>query len=175
MRFRFNPDEPNHEVVMVFPSLSSGDASVRYDRGMADQTSLEPEILIGPVQEELPKEVEDRLRTELEACPDIAFAHLCLVSVPVHQPAPQLSLFVWLVPEAVGSLRAALNLVSEAVARALPEDLFLDVLILNSAPELLSQVEERCRVFVERDAGERKRAMEAARGAVRADEFSDGR
>lgn len=148
--------------------------SVGYDRGMADETSNEPEILIEPSEDGFPKEVEDRLRKELDACPDIAFAHLCLVSVPVHQPAPQLSLFVWLVPEAVASLRAALNLVSEAVARALPNDLFLDVLILNSAPELLGQVEEKCRVFIERDAEERKRATDAVWETSRSGDATGG-
>lgn len=78
------------------------------------------------------------------------------------QTTPQLSLFVWLVPEGVGSLRAALNLVSEAVARALPEDVFLDVLILNSVPELLESVENAGCLLVERDADERRRARAAA-------------
>ena len=50
-------------------------------------------------------------------------------------------LFVWLVPAAMRSMRAALNLISEAVAMALPEDRFLDVVILNSAPELLPEIE----------------------------------
>ena len=50
-------------------------------------------------------------------------------------------LFVWLVPAAMRSLRAALNLVSDTVAKALPGNQFLDVVILNSAPELLPDVE----------------------------------
>ena len=79
-----------------------------------------------------------------------------------RQATAQLSLFVWLVPEAVGSLRAALNLVSEAVARALPEDVFLDVLILNSVPELLVAVEHAGCLLVERDSDERRRARAAA-------------
>jgi hypothetical protein len=105
-------------------------------------------------------EVRDRLRTELESCPDVAFAYL--VRVAVGGTPAQLSLFVWLVPEAVGSLRAALNLVCEAVARALPEDRFLDVLILNSAPELLGSVEAAGPPIVVRDEDERHRAIEAA-------------
>ncbi len=121
----------------------------------------EPEIIIEPPGVGLGDEIERRLRTELGSCPDVAFAHLSLVSVGRQEP-PQLSLFVWLVPEAVASLRAALNLVSEAVARALPEAVFLDVLILNSAPELLASVEDAGRLLVERDADERRRALAAA-------------
>jgi len=150
---------------VLLSSPPSG-VGVRYDHDMAHETSTESEIVIDPAEDDLPNEIEGRLRAELEACPDIAFAHLCRVSVPDHQPTPQLSLFVWLVPEAVGSLRAALNLVCEAVARALPDDLFVDVLILNSAPDLLGQVEERCRVFVVRDAGERTRATRAMEEAT---------
>lgn len=120
------------------------------------------EILIEAPVTGLGMEVEDRLRSELASCPDVAFAHLTQVTVVGLQAGPQLSLFVWLEPEAVGSLRAALNLVSEAVARALPEDVFLDVLILNSVPELLSTVENAGCLLVERDAGERSRARSAA-------------
>jgi len=122
----------------------------------------DPEILIEAPVTGLGDEVESRLRTELASCPDVAFAHLTQVTVVGREATPQLSLFVWLVPEAVGSLRAALNLVSEAVARALPEDRFLDVLILNSVPELLADVENADCLLVERDAGERSRARAAA-------------
>jgi len=120
------------------------------------------EIVIEAPEVGLGDETEARLRTELGACPDVAFAHLTQVSVEGRQPEPQLSLFVWLVPEAVGSLLPALNLVSEAVARALPEDRHVDVLILNSAPELLAPVEAAGCLFVERDAEERRRARAAA-------------
>ena len=109
----------------------------------------------------LDPEVEEKLRAELAACPDLAFAHLRRVRVEGHQPEPQLSLFVWLLPEAVGSLRAALNLVSEAVARSLPEGVFLDVLILNSAPELLGQVEGAGEPFLVRAPEVRVRALAA--------------
>jgi hypothetical protein len=121
-----------------------------------------PEIIIEPLEVGLGDEVESRLRTELESCPDVAFAHLTQVTVVGREEPPQPSLFVWLVPEAVGSLRAALNLVSEAVARALPERVFLDVLILNSVPELLATVEDAGCLLVERDAEERRRARDAA-------------
>jgi len=112
---------------------------------------------------ELPSESEGRLREGLEACPDVAFAHLVRVTVGNDGAGSQPSLFVWLVPGAMKSLRGALNLVSETVARALPEELFLDVLILNSAPELLPQVEEAGGLLVERDPDERRRAQAAAR------------
>lgn len=122
----------------------------------------EPEIIIEPPDVGLGDDVEKRLRTELGSCPDVAFVHLTQVTVVGRQATPQLSLFVWLVPAAVGSLRAALNLVSEAVARALPEDVFLDVLILNSVPELLTSVEDAGCLLVERDVEERRRALAAA-------------
>jgi hypothetical protein len=122
----------------------------------------EPEIVIEAPEVGLDDDIEARLRTELESCPDVAFAHLTQVSVAGRQPEPQLSLFFWLVPAAVGSLLPALNLVSDAVARALPEHLFVDVLILNSAPELLAPVEAAGCLLVERDAEERRRACAAA-------------
>jgi hypothetical protein len=56
----------------------------------------------------------------------------------------------------------ALNLVSEVVAKALPEDRFIDVAILNSAPELLQDVERADSLFVVRDLEERRRALAAA-------------
>lgn len=59
------------------------------------------------------------------------------------------------------SMRAALNLVADAVAKALPRDQFLDVVILNSAPELLAQIERVDCLFVEVDPEERRRALEA--------------
>lgn len=128
------------------------------------ETTTDPdwEITIEAPDVGLEDEVEARLRAELESCPDIAFAHLAEVTVAIRQTEPQLSLFVWLVPAAVGSLLPALNLVSEAVARALPEHLFVDVLILNSAPELLRPVEAAGCLLVERDAEERRRACAAA-------------
>lgn len=129
---------------------------------MTEENLNDPEIIIEPLESLLTEEVEDRLRRELEVCPDVAFAYLCRVFVVGQSPSPEPSLFVWLAPEAVGSLRAALNLVSEAVARALPGDVFLDVLILNSVPEILIRVEESNCLFLERDVEERRRALEAA-------------
>ena len=119
------------------------------------------QLRITPPGRPLGDEVEVKLREGLQACPDLAFAHLVDVDVPEQGEGPGMVLFVWLVPAAMRYLRAALNLVSETVAKALPEDRFLDVVILNSAPELLSDVERAGCLFVEPDAGERRRALAA--------------
>ena len=103
----------------------------------------------------------EELRSGLERCPDLAFAHLVDVEVPAGGESAGLVLFVWLVPDALRSLRAALDLVSEIVARALPADRYLDVVILNSAPELLSEVESAGCLLVEPHPEERKRALSA--------------
>jgi hypothetical protein len=116
---------------------------------------------ITPPARPLEDEVEDKLRKGVEACPDVAFAHLVDVDVPGLGEGPGTVLFVWLVPAAMKSLRAALNLVSESVAKALPRDRFLDVVILNSAPELLPDVERTGCLFVEPDPDERQRALAA--------------
>jgi hypothetical protein len=62
-------------------------------------------------------------------------------------------------PSALRSLRF-LNPVSEA-GRILRGD-FLDVLVLNSAPELLVEVEAARSLLVENDPEERARALAAA-------------
>jgi len=112
----------------------------------------------------LDPELERRLREELSRCPDLAFAHLPQVRVPGRQDVPELVLFAWLKPTSLRSLRFALNLVSEAVARVLPEGDYLDVVVLNSAPELLDQVERARSLLVENDPEERNRALAAAAG-----------
>jgi hypothetical protein len=124
-------------------------------------TSTDDHIRIMPPAQPFEDEVERRLREGLEACPDVAFAHLVDVDVPNRAEKPGTVLFVWLVPAAMKSLRAALNLVSEAVSRALPEDRFLDVVILNSAPELLPDLERVGCLFVERDPDEHQRVLAA--------------
>lgn len=131
---------------------------LRYDRMM----SGEPELVITSPERVLDPTVEERLREELGRCRDLAFAHLPQVLVPGRQQAPELVLFVWLVPPALRSLRFALNLVSEAVARVLPDGDYLDVVVLNSAPELLDPVERAGALFVENDPEERGRALAAA-------------
>ena len=120
------------------------------------------EISIDALDVPLGSEIEARLRAQLLDCPDLAFAHLTQVTVAGQPGGSQPSLFVWLLPEGVASLRSALNLVSEAVARALSEDTYLDVLILNSAPELLRPVADTGAPFVVRDDAEWQRAIEAA-------------
>ena len=101
----------------------------------------------------------EELARALAACPDVAFAHLAEVEVEGHEPT--LVLFVWVVGRALRSLRSALNLVSRVVAGVLPEDRFVDVVLLNSAPDLLGAVESAGCLLVERDAGERAQALRA--------------
>ena len=132
---------------------------VQYDRLMV---AAEEEIIIRRPQPPLDDGVSQKLRQGLESCPDVAFAHLCYVEVVGGDHRSAMTLFVWLVPAAMRSLRMALNLVSEVVAKALPEDRFIDVAILNSAPELLQDVERADCLFVVRDVEERQRALAAA-------------
>lgn len=103
----------------------------------------------------------DELRRVLGSCPDVAFAHLADARVPEVQSVPEPALFVWLVPSALRSIRAALNLVSEAVASALPDGRFVDIVILNSAPELLEQLEAVGTLVAERDPEEHRHALAA--------------
>jgi hypothetical protein len=119
------------------------------------------QLRITPPGQPLGGEVELKLREGLAACPDLAFAHLVDVEVPGQGQGPGMVLFVWLVPAAMKSMRAALNLVSEAVAKALPEDRFLDVVILNSAPELLRGIERAECLLVAPQPDERRRALAA--------------
>jgi hypothetical protein len=124
--------------------------------------AAEEEIIIGRPQPPLDDASLQKLRQGLETCPDVAFAHLCDVEVVGGDRRSAMTLFVWLVPAAMRSLRMALNLVSEVTAGALPEDRFIDVAILNSAPELLQDVERADCLFVVRDVEERQRALAAA-------------
>lgn len=121
------------------------------------------EISIGRGSRSLERQVERALVEALSVCPDVAFAHLPEVFVPSEQERPELVLMVWLEPAALRSLRQALNLVSEAVARALPSGQYLDVVVLNSAPELIEQVERAGCLLLERNPEERRRALAAAR------------
>ena len=103
------------------------------------------------------------LQAQLQVCPDLAFAHLAETEVPDSGSNGELCLFAWLRGSSLRSLRSALNLVSEAVARSLPPNVYVDVVILNSAPDLLVEVERVGRLVVECDAEERRRALAAAR------------
>lgn len=118
-------------------------------------------IRFRPPGRPLDEETARSLQAALSICPDLAFAHLVDVEVEGVLGEQNLSLFVWLMPEGVKSLRGSLNLVSEVVAGAIPRDRFVDILILNSAPELLANVESAGCLFVERDAAERSRAIAA--------------
>ncbi|MCW8984661.1 MAG: hypothetical protein OQK55_04925, partial [Thermoanaerobaculales bacterium] len=104
-------------------------------------TTPDQQLRITPPGRPLGDEVEAKLREGLHVCPDLAFAHLVDVDVPEQGEGPGMVLFVWLVPAAMKSMRASLDLVSETVAKALPGDRYLDVVILNSAPEILPEVE----------------------------------
>ncbi len=109
----------------------------------------------------LDEAVLERLRQELAQCPDVAFVHLPQVRNP-EQGTPQLILFVWLVAAAMRTLKQALNLVSDVVASALPDGQALDLVILNSAPELLDAVERAGCLLLVRDEEERHNALQAA-------------
>ena len=124
------------------------------------------QLRITPPGQPLGDEVEKRLREGLEICPDLAFAHLVDVDVPDQGEGPGMVLFVWLVPAAMRSMRAALNLISETVAKALPSDRFLDVVILNSAPELLPEIERTRSLLVAPHPDERQRALAAVSADV---------
>jgi hypothetical protein len=120
------------------------------------------EITIGH-RANLAPEVLNALEREIDRCPDVAFAHLPEVFVPGRQDRPEPVLFVWLNPEALRSLRSALDLVSVAVSKAMPDKEYLDVVVLNSAPELLERIENADCLLVKRDSDERRRAVEAVR------------
>lgn len=125
-------------------------------------TEPEEEILFSAPQHPFDEQVVKKLRAGIENCPDVAFAYLADAEVSGREERPGQVIFVWLVAAAMTSLRGALNLVSEVVADALPEDRYLDVVILNSAPELLIDLEGADCLFVVRDAEERSRALAAA-------------
>ena len=137
--------------------------------------AAEEELSISRPEPPLDHDTLQKLREGLEICPDLAFAYLTNVEVVGGDHRSAMTLFAWLVPDAVRSLRPALNLVSEVVAGALPEDRFLDVAILNSVPELLQDVERADCLFVVRDAEERRRALAAAADSGIQDEPGNGR
>ncbi len=136
---------------------------VREIFGLLSADDRSPEIRIERPHKPLDPQTTEALRRAIAQCPDVAFAHLVDVQVVGQQQKPELASVCVAAPGGVSSLRAALNLVSEAVAGALPEDRFVDVLILNSAPELLEDVERADCLLCERDADERERAKSAMR------------
>jgi hypothetical protein len=125
------------------------------------ESGSEPAVHVSRCAAPLTPEVSEKLRDALSVCPDVAFCYLGDVLVEGHEAASP-TLFVWLEGRAVGSVRSALALVSRAVSGSLPADRFLDVVILNSAPELLSEVAARAELLVERNEAEHRRAMDAS-------------
>ena len=126
-----------------------------------DRTMSASEIVVEPIRNPWPKETVEALKRELSAAPDVAFAHFVDAGVP-GQGEMHAAVFVWLQSGALRSLRAALNQVSKTVAGALPDGVAVDVIILNSAPELLDQVEAVGGLIVENNPEERRHALEAA-------------
>jgi hypothetical protein len=126
---------------------------------MSDADTTVAEIEIAELAAQLPAEVMESLRKELGKRPDVAFAHLVQAMVPGYQNEPTPMLSVWLNREAMRSVRLSLKLVSNVVSRALPEGTFVDLIILNSAPELLEQVEKVGVLVVENDREERQAAL----------------
>ena len=122
-------------------------------------TASESHLRITPPRTPLAEDAETALRDGLDGCPDLAFAHLVDVEVVESGEGPGMVLFAWVVPAAMRSMRAALNLLSDTVAKALPRDRYIDIVILNSAPELLSEVEQAGCLFVEPVPDERQRAL----------------
>ncbi len=131
------------------------------------------DIVVKKVQKPWPDAVVSSLVQALSAAPDVAFAHLVDVGVP-GQGEIHTALFVWLHPGALRSLRRVLNQVSAIVSGALPDGTAVDVIILNSAPELLEQVEAVGGLIVESDPAERRRALEAAAAEPAVGEREDG-
>ncbi len=119
------------------------------------------EIVVRPVQKSWPESVQRPLVHALSVAQDVAFAHLADAGVP-GQGEMHRALFVWLQPGALRSLRRVLNQVSAIVSGALPDGTAVDLIILNSAPELLEVVEAAGGLIVESDPDERRRALEAA-------------
>lgn len=131
------------------------------------------EIVVTPVRKPWSEYVVNKLVQALSAMPDVAFAHLVDAGVP-GQGEVHTALFVWLHPGALRSLRRVLNQVSAIVSGALPDGMAVDVIILNSAPELLEQVEAVGGLIVESDPEERRRALEAAAAEPAGGEREDG-
>jgi hypothetical protein len=130
---------------------------------MTDVTRA-PDLRISRCSMDLAPDTMAALRERLSACPDLAFTYLAEVQVDGHDdPAP--TLFVWLEARALGSVRSALDLVARAVAQTLPAECFLDVVILNSAPDLLDAVAAEGDLVTETNPDERRRAMAASTAA----------
>ena len=129
------------------------------------------DIVVKPVRKPWSEPVLQSLVRALSAAPDIAFAYLVDAGVPGQGDMHE-ALFVWLQPGALRSLRRVLNQVSAIVSGAMPSGKAVDVIILNSAPEMLEVVEAAGGLIVENDPEERRRALEAA-AATPTDDYGD--
>lgn len=109
----------------------------------------------------LAAETQNRMIAALERCPDLAFAYLADVEVEGQGPATR-TLFAWLEAPALGSVRRALDLVARAVAESIDRDQFVDVVILNSAPELLAPVARSGLCLTAPNPDEWRRSLQAA-------------
>ena len=110
--------------------------------------------------DELSRESREKLREALSGYADLAFAHLDHVVVE-EAPGGNLVLFAWLRRGGLRWMRPSLKRVSELVARSIPSGSFIDVVILNSAPELLEEIEAVGGLLVENDPEERRRVLES--------------
>lgn len=128
------------------------------------------DVRISKPRNPLTADVIEALEHGLRICPDVAFAYLPEVEVPEASGEVNLVLFVWLRAEAMGSLRAALDLVSQVVAGALPTGVFIDVAILNSAPEMLIAIDDADCLIVDNEPEERQRVLDDARDPTRVPE-----
>ncbi|MCK5378240.1 MAG: hypothetical protein KAJ78_02500 [Acidobacteria bacterium] len=129
------------------------------------------EIVVKPVREPWPEAILQRVVQALSGASDVAFAYLVDAGVP-GQGDMHVALFVWLQPGALRSLGRVLNQVSAIVSGAMPSGKAVDVIILNSAPEMLEVVEAAGGLIVENDPEERRRALEAA-AATPTDDYGD--
>ncbi len=121
-------------------------------------------------KEGLSGDVFDALKRGLGACPDVSFAYLPQVEVPEAAGEANLVLFVWLRAEAMGSMRSALDLISQIVAGALATGDFIDVAILNSVPELLVAIDDADCLVIDNEPEERQRVLDDARDPQRVPE-----
>jgi hypothetical protein len=132
--------------------------------------SDEINVTISKPRTGLSNEVFGKLKHGLRECPDVAFAYLPQVEVPEASGEANLVLFVWLKAEAMGSLRSALDLVSQVASGALPTGEFVDVAILNSVPELLVAIDDADCLIIDNEPAERQRVLSDARDPQRVPE-----
>ena len=104
-------------------------------------------------------EHREKLINNLVSFKDLAFAHLNHVRMEKGDEG-NLVLFLWLKRGGLRWMRASLNHASELVARSIPRGTFIDVVILNSAPELLADIESAGGLLIEKDRNEHEKVLE---------------